>query len=176
MQSFAKHSLLSRLRIAWLAGIVLLGAVAAQAAGAAELGGFPLTTYPAKKHASLRDYAGHVVLVNFWAPWCVPCREEFPELQALQAKYAARGLVVLGVTAEDDAKKIAHFLEKVPVSFQILQDQESSMHRAANVEMMPSTLLVDASGKVIKVYSGFSRERGLKEMEHDVAEQIGRKS
>jgi len=80
------------------------------------------------------------------------------------------------VTAEDDAKKIAHFLEKVPVSFQILQDPESSLHRAANVEMMPSTLLLDQSGQVIKVYAGYSRERGLKEMEHDVEDQIGRKS
>jgi thiol-disulfide isomerase/thioredoxin len=116
------------------------------------------------------------VLVNFWAPWCVPCREEFPELQTLQSKFAAGGLVVLGVTAEDDPKKIAHFLDKIPVSFQILQDLESGMHRAANVETMPSTLLVDASGKVIKVYSGYSRERGLREMERDVAEQLGRKS
>jgi len=156
-------------------GLAVLLLMAAAAQGA-DLQGLPLTTYPAKAHASLKDYAGHVVLVNFWAPWCVPCREEFPELQTLQSKYASGGLVVLGVTAEDDAKKIAHFLEKVPVSFAILQDLQSGMHRAANVEMMPSTLLVDATGKVVKVYAGYSRERGLQEMERDVAQQLGRKS
>jgi thiol-disulfide isomerase/thioredoxin len=96
----------------WLvAALVALGMSAGAAAHAGDLQGLPMEAYPAKRHATLKDYAGHVLLVNFWAPWCVPCREEFPELQSLQTKYASGGLVVLGVTAEDDPKKIAHFLE-----------------------------------------------------------------
>ena len=116
------------------------------------------------------------VLLDVWAPWCVPCREEFPELQSLQAKFAGGGLVVLGVTAEEDPKKIARFLDKVPVSFPILQDNASTLHQAVDVEVMPSTLLLDRHGRVVKTYTGFTRERGLTEMEHDIAALIGSKS
>ena len=160
-----------------LAGILLAGLLwAVPAVPAAEMQTVALSIYPAKGRTALKDYAGKVVLVNFWAPWCVPCREEFPELQSLQAKFAGGGLVVLGVTAEEDPKKIARFLDKVPVSFPILQDNASTLHQAVDVEVMPSTLLLDRHGRVVKVYTGFTRERGLTEMEHDIAALIGSKS
>jgi len=166
---------------AWARGLALLLVGMALPSGSqpafgAELNVLPLSTYPQQEPTALRAYTGQVVLVNFWAPWCVPCREEFPELDALQKKYAGKGLLILGVTAEEDTGKIGRFLAKIPVSFSILQDKQAALHEAARVEAMPSTLLLDRQGRVLKVYAGYSRERGLREMEQDVAAQIGRAS
>jgi thiol-disulfide isomerase/thioredoxin len=158
----------------WLAPLLTGIALAATAsfAAAVELHSLPLTAYPRQEQTALNAFAGQVLLVNFWAPWCVPCREEFPELDALQKKYAGRGLVILGVTAEENAVKIGKFLERIPVSFAILQDRRAALHEAAKVGAMPSTILLDRQGRVMKVYAGYSREKGLAEMERDVAAQI----
>jgi peroxiredoxin len=142
-----------------------LSAGTAQAQGLSQV---HLTNTATGATTTLAAQRGHVVLVNFWATWCVPCRLEFPELKALQDRLGPRGLVVLGVTADGEPAQIMAFAKRTGVQFALLRDNDSALHKLAAVSVMPSTLLLDRTGRKIKVYQGFSRATGLSEMERDV--------
>src|SRR4051812_16001142 len=75
----------------------------------------------------LARYRGKVVLVDFWASWCEPCRHSFPWLNAMQAKYADRGLVVIGVNVDRERADADRFLRDVPAKFQIVYDPEGTL-------------------------------------------------
>jgi thiol-disulfide isomerase/thioredoxin len=89
-----------------------------------------------------------VVLVNFWATWCEPCREEMPSLQRLQQKLGGKGLRVLAVNVGEGAARIRQFLERTPVSLSILRDADSDVMKAWRVRMLPASFLVDRRGKL----------------------------
>jgi thiol-disulfide isomerase/thioredoxin len=94
--------------------------------------------------ASLR---GKVVLLNFWATWCAPCRKEMPDLERLSREFAGRGLVVLAVTDEKRDEVLA-FLAKTPYSFPILLDPRRKVHAGFQVEGIPKSFLFDRAGKL----------------------------
>ena len=121
--------------------------------------------HPSGNRVNLSDYVGHVVLVNFWAPWCVPCRYEFPELVALRKRLQPRGLEVLAVTAEENSSSIKRFMELVGGGLPVLVDDDAKLHTMANVEVMPTTLLLDRKGNLIAHFTGFERGAGLKKVE-----------
>ncbi len=147
--------------------LLLLGLTGGPAFGA-DFGSIPLETLGSRVQTTLAARTGHVLLVNFWATWCVPCRQEFPELQALQERLRDTRLEVVGVTADGDEAKVRQFVQKTGVTFPILLDRGSALHQALDLAVMPSTALVDPSGRIVKVYRGYSRARGLEEMEMDV--------
>lgn len=103
---------------------------------------------------SLESLKGNVVVLDFWASWCVPCRTSFPALDALQEKYASRGLKVLGLTLETKDDAIIAFLEKVPVGFTILRDPTGYAGEMLNVVAMPTTFLLDTQGHVVARFEG----------------------
>ncbi len=103
---------------------------------------------------SLESLKGNVVILDFWASWCVPCRTSFPALDALQTKYASRGLKVLGLTLETRDDAIIAFLEKVPVGFTILRDPTGYAGEMLNVVAMPTTFLLDTQGRVVARFEG----------------------
>lgn len=148
--------------------------------GASGLQAGDINSIPLQKleggEVTLADFKGKTVLVNFWATWCIPCRKEFPELDAIYKELKDQGLVILGVTADTDKKIIRKFLSKTPVSFPILIDASSEMHEAVNIEVMPSTILLDKNGKVAKTYLGFDRLAGLGKMKSDIVLLNGGKS
>jgi thiol-disulfide isomerase/thioredoxin len=134
------------------AGTVLLGLpVAVQAAGPApalelvDLNGRPF---------SLEALRGSVVLLDFWAPWCVPCRTSFPFLDTLQEKHEGEGLRVVGLTMESDTTAISDFLNDVPVRFPIVRDPSEKSGDAFGVVAMPTTLLLDRQGNVVGRFEG----------------------
>ena len=100
----------------------------------------------AGRDVDLASFKGEVVLVNFWATWCVPCREEMPSLQRLQQKLGGKGFRVLAVNVGEGAPRIRQFLERTPVSFTILRDAESEAMKAWRVRMLPASFLVDRRG------------------------------
>jgi peroxiredoxin len=103
----------------------------------------------------LSEFRGEVVLINFWASWCGPCRQEMPVLSDLHDKYRALGFTVLGVNVEEDSAKARKLLQKMPVSFPVLFDNESVVSKQYDVVAMPSTVLVDRNGNMRYLHKGY---------------------
>lgn len=104
---------------------------------------------------SLAGLRGQVVMINFWATWCGPCREEMPHLEALHQRYSALGFTLLGVNVEEDSENAEAWLEEMPVSFPILFDPENRVSVLYNVLAMPSTVLVDRQGNLRFLHHGY---------------------
>lgn len=103
---------------------------------------------------SLAQYRGKVVALDFWAPWCAPCRESFPFLDSLRASHGDKGLQVVGLTLDSDQDAIAAFLEAVPVGFPIALDPSEHAGEAFEIVAMPTTLLLDRTGRVAARFEG----------------------
>jgi peroxiredoxin len=103
----------------------------------------------------LSELRGEVVLINFWASWCGPCRQEMPILSELHDRYKAMGFTVLGVNVEEDTTEARKLLKEMPVSFPVLFDNDSSVSRQYNVAAMPSTVLVDRDGNMRYLHKGY---------------------
>jgi thiol-disulfide isomerase/thioredoxin len=106
-----------------------------------------LTDLQGKKH-SLADYRGKVVLVNFWATWCEPCREEMPSIERLRVSLAGRPFVVLAVNLAEPESRITKFLDTVPVGFPILLDRDTKTTRAWQAKVLPATYIVGPDGAI----------------------------
>jgi peroxiredoxin len=109
----------------------------------------------AGENLRLSEYRGDVVLINFWASWCGPCRQEMPVLSALHDKYSALGFTVLGVNVESDSGKARKLLQQLPVSFPVVFDHDSVVSREYDVVAMPSTVLVDRDGNIRYLHKGY---------------------
>jgi peroxiredoxin len=107
------------------------------------------------KNVSLAQYQGQVVMINFWASWCGPCREEFPLLDSIYRKYNKLGFTMLGVNVEPDSKAANDWLKQTPVSFPILYDTDSKVSKLYEVAGMPSTVIIDRTGKVRVLHRGY---------------------
>jgi thiol-disulfide isomerase/thioredoxin len=105
---------------------------------------------------SLSSLKGQVVLINFWATWCGPCRKEMPLLEQIQKKYTPLGFTMLGVNVEEDTRLMDTFLKDVPVSFPILLDPSNGVSKLYNVSAMPSTVIVDRKGNVRFIHQGYA--------------------
>jgi thiol-disulfide isomerase/thioredoxin len=106
-----------------------------------------LTDLQGKKH-SLADYRGKVVLVNFWATWCEPCREEMPSMERLRVSLAERPFAVLAVNLAEPESRITKFLDTVPVGFPILLDRDTKTTRAWQAKVLPATYIVGPDGAI----------------------------
>lgn len=104
---------------------------------------------------TLEQLRGQVVMLNFWASWCGPCRDEFPLLDQMYRKYKSLGFALVGVNVEPSSKDAEGFLGKTPVSFPIAFDKTSSTSKSYHVEGMPSTVLIDRSGTIRWVHRGY---------------------
>jgi len=107
------------------------------------------------KPVNVADLKGHVVLVDFWASWCGPCREELPVLDALYKKYRAKGLVVVGVGLDHEADKLTKFLRASPISFPVVHDEKGAVANRYGPPKMPSSYLIDRRGIIRHVHAGF---------------------
>ena len=138
--------------------ISLIGVLGLAVASAAEPGGpAPAFSLAARDGGSvaLEDLRGQVVMVNFWATWCGPCREEMPHLEALYQRYSDLGFTLLGVNVEEDSSGADAFLAETPVTFPILFDPDNEVSELYNVVAMPSTVLIDRNGNLRFVHHGY---------------------
>jgi len=103
----------------------------------------------------LSSHAGKVVIVDFWASWCVPCRRSFPWLNAMNQKYAGEGLVIIGVNLDADRSEAMRFLEEFPAEFSIFYDESKDLAREFGVVAMPSSFVIGRDGQVRKKHFGF---------------------
>ena len=105
--------------------------------------------------AALPKTSGKVVLVDFWASWCAPCKASFPTMSRLQSKYGSKGLVVIGIGVDENAKDYQTFAAKNKVGFTIAHDSKQQAAAFFNPPTMPSSYLVDRSGKIRHIHKGF---------------------
>ncbi|MCC5810702.1 MAG: TlpA family protein disulfide reductase [Ectothiorhodospiraceae bacterium] len=119
----------------------------------------------------LSEYRGQVVLLNFWATWCGPCRQEMPPLNVLHERYQRLGFVVLGVSIDDDPSVAVRMAEQLGVSYPILFDADKQASRLYEVVGMPSTYLIGRDGKVRHVHIGF-RDSYIEQYEAQVRQLL----
>jgi cytochrome c biogenesis protein CcmG/thiol:disulfide interchange protein DsbE len=105
------------------------------------------------------DYKGKVLVVDFWASWCVPCRRSFPWMNEMHSRYEDDGLVIIGVNVDRQSEDAATFLAKYPAKFDVVYDPEGALARKYGVEAMPSSIIFDRNGEVIDRHSGFKIKR-----------------
>lgn len=134
--------------------LVLLTATVAAYAGQAPAPDFTLKS-DTGENIRLSELRGEVVLINFWASWCGPCRQEMPILSELHDKYKAMGFTVLAVNVEENSSKARKLLRDMPVSFPVLYDNDSNVSKQYNVVAMPSTVLVDRNGNMRFLHKGY---------------------
>lgn len=97
---------------------------------------------------ALSELRGQVVMINFWASWCGPCRQEFPALDQIYGKYKPMGFTMVGINVESEKADAERFLGARPVSFPILFDPDNSVSGSYGVSAMPTTVLVDRQGRL----------------------------
>jgi peroxiredoxin len=140
----------------------LIAAIFASAAMLASIGSHANApaedfTLASAKDGNLRlsEHRGEVIMLNFWASWCGPCREEMPLLNDLHARYEPVGFQVWGVNVDANRSDAEALLGKIPVEFPVLFDSASDVSKLFGVEAMPSSVFIDRDGKVRYVHKGF---------------------
>jgi peroxiredoxin len=103
----------------------------------------------------LQEYRGKVVLINFWASWCGPCRQEMPILDRIHKRYEPAGFTVLGVNVEGELDKARKIADRLDVSFPLLFDDGQQVSEDYALESMPYTVLVDRDGQVRFIHHGY---------------------
>jgi peroxiredoxin len=103
----------------------------------------------------LNEQRGRVVMVNFWATWCGPCRQEMPHLNKLHDKYRDAGFVLLGVNIDDNARAATDLAAKLGLRFPVLLDTDKSVSRLYDLGSMPATVLIDREGRVRHLHRGY---------------------
>jgi len=133
---------------------VLLAPLAMAASSSGPAANFTLKSAEGD-NIRLSEYRGQVVLLNFWASWCGPCRQEMPELDQLHQRYEGLGFTVFGVNVEQDRKMADKVLRDIPVTFPILFDDQNAVSELYDVDAMPVTVLVDRSGDIRYMHRGY---------------------
>lgn len=114
----------------------------------------------------LSRYRGKVVVVDFWASWCKPCRESIPWLNQMRARHGARGLVIVGVNVDAERADADRFLRDIPAEFEIVFDPTGVLATEFGLQGMPSTFVYDRNGKLVSTFFGFrEKQRGKHEAE-----------
>ena len=149
LMQWLKHAV----RAAGFAGLFMTTGVNAGADGG------PAPDFALKSHSGenlrLSEFRGEVVMINFWASWCGPCRQEMPLLDELYTQYQPLGFTILGVNVEEDPSKAKQLLKESPVNIPILYDDKSEVSKLYKVVAMPSTVLVDRDGNVRYLHQGY---------------------
>lgn len=107
------------------------------------------------RNMRLSELRGEVVLINFWATWCGPCRQEMPQLSRLYAQYRNAGFTLLGINIDDKRDNAEAMAKKLGVHFPTLFDSDKRVARLYDVDTMPATLLIDRDGRVRYVHRGY---------------------
>jgi len=137
---------------------------------------FPALTPAALGGGALPATAGKVTLVDFWASWCAPCKASFPAYSRLQSDYRARGLVVVAVSVDESVAAYAAFVAKLKPAFATAHDAHHLLVALVQVPTMPTSYLVDRSGRVRFLHPGFHGEATERELRAEVETLLAEKA
>ncbi len=135
-------------------GLALAGSLFALSATADSAPDFTLPSSTGD-NVRLAELRGQVVMLNFWASWCGPCRKEMPLLDEMSKRYSAAGFVLYGVNVEEDNTDAKKLIKELGVSFPVLWDAESKASSLYNVDAMPTTVMIDKKGEIRFVNRGY---------------------
>lgn len=167
---------MSRRELTFLAAAVV---AVASVRGAIQPGDrFPALTgddLPRLAGEALPERTGRVVLVDFWASWCGPCKASFPVLDQLHRDYAAKGLVVVGVGVDEKPAAAADFVRRLAPTFPVVHDRTQRLVKAVAVPTMPTSYLLGRDGRVRFVHRGFHGERSARELRAQIETLLAEK-
>jgi thiol-disulfide isomerase/thioredoxin len=167
---------MSRLELTFLAAAVV---AVASLRGAVQPGDrFPELTgddLPRLAGEGLPERTGRVVLVDFWASWCGPCKASFPVLDQLHRDYATKGLVVVGVGVDEKPAAAADFVRRLAPAFPVVHDRAQRLVKAVAVPTMPTSYLLGRDGRVRFVHRGFHGERSARELRAQIETLLAEK-
>ncbi len=136
-----------------------LALLAAGSLASSSLTGQPAPDFALKSSSGenlrLSEYRGDVVMINFWATWCGPCRQEMPLLDELYTRYQRVGFNLLGVNIDDDSNRAMDMIRELGVNFPVLFDSRKEVSKMYDVDAMPVTVLIDREGNVRYVHQGY---------------------
>jgi thiol-disulfide isomerase/thioredoxin len=115
-----------------------------------------------------KDLKGKIVLVDFWASWCAPCKESFPTMNDLQKRYGPQGLIIIAVNVDENNSDMVNFLKKHKAEFTVVRDAAQKLVDKVDISTMPASFLIDRSGKVRFTHSGFRGEETKKKYEQEI--------
>ncbi len=125
------------------------------------------------RDVSLSSLRGRVVLINFWATWCPPCRSEMPSLNSLYKEYRGKGLVVLAISTDRRMSDVKDYVSKNIFEFQILLDPDMRVSRRYKVFSIPTTFLIERNGVIIKRFLG-EEDWGSPEIRNEIKKALSR--
>jgi peroxiredoxin len=116
------------------------------------------------RKTQLSDWQGQPVVLNFWATWCAPCREEMPEFVAAYDRYQDDGLVIVGVNAQESASQAAGFMGDFGMAFPVALDTRGDVQQLYNVRGLPTTVFIDREGRIVERWAGLLSAAALEEL------------
>ena len=138
---------------------LMLCAFAAASLASSGMTGKPAPDFALKsstgENLRLSEFRGDVVMINFWATWCGPCRQEMPLLDELYSRYNRVGFNLLGVNIDDDSSRAMDMIRELGVNFPVLFDSRKEVSKMYDVDAMPVTVIVDRTGNVRFVHQGY---------------------
>jgi thiol-disulfide isomerase/thioredoxin len=117
---------------------------------------------------------GKIVIVDFWASWCGPCKASFPVMEQLHKDYSPKGLVLIAVNVDDDPAAMDGFLKKHPVTFTVVRDAAKKLVSTADVASMPTSFVLDGDGRVRFVHNGFQGEATRKQYIQEIEKLLAK--
>lgn len=159
MKLFAKRFINVGLLFCGLAAIVVHLGCQSPSQMKSKLLGQPAPAWQLKdlegKAVSSADFKGKVVVLNFWATWCPPCRNEIPDFIALQKEYGSRGLTFVGVALDEEgASVVKPFAKQVGINYPLVIGDEKVVRAYENIEMYPTTYVIDRNGNIVSRHIG----------------------
>jgi cytochrome c biogenesis protein CcmG, thiol:disulfide interchange protein DsbE len=109
-------------------------------------------------NVKLSDYKGKTIYLDFWASWCGPCKQSFPWMNEMNAKYASQNFKVVGINVDAKQTDAENFLNGTPAKFDVLFDSKGASPKTYGIKGMPSSVLIGPDGKVLAVHAGFKDE------------------
>ena len=163
----------SRTLLALAAGVVVTLQCAQAGGGGITVG----TSFPSLNQFQLEgrlpeSMEGRIVVLDFWASWCLPCKESFPALNDLHRRFASRGVIVIGVNVDEQRAAMDRFLKKHPAAFSVVRDAQQKLVAAVNAEAMPTTVILDGKGQVRFVHRGFHGDETRRAYEKEIGELL----
>ena len=149
-------------KIVWFVGVLFISATYSLAAAEKPL----LELTIGQEKIMFSEYRGKVVLLDFWASWCGPCRQSFPWMNEVQARYADQGIEVIAINLDEEKQNAANFLKDVPAKFKIAYDPDGRSAEQMNVMGMPMSYLIDREGYVRHRLIGFNSSKRIEHEEH----------
>jgi thiol-disulfide isomerase/thioredoxin len=129
------------------------------------------TLYPLSEYGlegTIPDVEGKIVILDFWASWCGPCAKSFPALDKFYQEYQDKGVIIIGVSVDEDPDAMKGFLKKIPVHFPIVRDAKQKLVAEVNIGAMPTTVILDSKGHERYRHRGFHGEKTIHELRSNI--------